>query len=61
MLRTFAGYPEALCVYTAPQSEQFFWGSASSVYTILTGAVLLKRSVAIEVFFAPLALVPVTF
>jgi hypothetical protein len=61
MLRTLAGYPEALCVYTAPQSEQFFWGSASAVNSIHTCTVLLECSIAIEVFHAPLALVPVTF
>jgi len=60
MFRTFAGYPKALGVYTEAQSQHFFWGSASSVYTIHTCTVLLKCSVAIEVFFAPLALIPVT-
>jgi hypothetical protein len=60
MFRTLAGYPKAFSVYTETQSKHFFWGSASAVNSKLACAVLLKCSIAIEVFFAPLALVLIT-
>jgi hypothetical protein len=60
MFRTLAGYPKAFGVYTETPSQHFFGGSASAVNSISTCSVLFKCSIAIEVFFAPLALILVT-